>query len=856
MITAQTEDFVRRFEEATEQTAALRERIVALTTEMARNHQQITSVTADINENQRALRRLKSATNNGENATEEQRQRMRALAESIEHNTARLGEMRAAESELRSALAATNHQLDAQRSAIMNLPDLPDNQPNNNDNDDQPDDGSEAENISAGLFKKITKAASAIGLGKIISDSIMNGGDLEQNLGGVEVVFDKYADSMRGKAETAFKDMGLSESDYLATANKMGALFKGTGMDAASAAAMSQQAMQRAADVASIMGIDTASAMEAVTGAAKGNFTMMDNLGVAINDTSLQIYAQEKGLGKLETTQQKVNAAMQMFFDKTEYAAGNYARENETFSGSLSTFKAEIDNLSADLGTTLLPTAISVITMARDGLEVISPLVIGLGEGINGVCQYINDLSPSAKTMLGLAVGFAVAIPAVTKAQALYNAANGAWNNLLNILIPKEITRATVLKATVGWLAIIAGMLALVADVGATAREMQNSESESMENTAESTDNASESVDGLADSYAWLGKEGEKAKKSLADIDTLNIFDGGSASTGGVDFEAVTSGAENASDMVAGLTDELGGLTDELDGLNGLSLDGLGDTFSNILGNIWRGLCLVYDAFNFDSDTQYQSLLVLSEKVKGIFGEGWITHWTNVGATINRAFGPNNSEYDREMALTDIQNWLDEVDTTVMEAVDSLMGGVGTAWHDFWFNLGSNFNEANVGREIENSQKFSTLYADINNSLVENLKQGMEAEEALNAAKDKYLGKYRGTEAAYYYDEQGWDERLNFVYAYELQEALKKSGQINPVEEYSYTDYGPPASSMQSYQSSSEIDWSKMGPRLPEEGQERSFNFEIHNYVEMDGNRVGESVTEYQTREAARSNGY
>ena len=37
---------------------------------------------------------------------------------------------------------------------------------------------------------------------------------------------------------------------------------------------------QRAADMASVMGIDMSSAMEAVTGAAKGNYTMMDNLGV------------------------------------------------------------------------------------------------------------------------------------------------------------------------------------------------------------------------------------------------------------------------------------------------------------------------------------------------------------------------------------------------------------------------------------------------------------------------------------------------------------------------------------------------------------------------------------------------
>ena len=669
---------------------------------------------------------------------------------------------------------------------------------------------------AAGVFKKVAAAASAIGLGKIISDSIMNGGDLEQNLGGVEVVFDKYADSMRGKAETAFKDMGLSESDYLAMANKMGALFKGTGMDAASAAAMSQQAMQRAAGVASIMGLDTASAMEAVTGAAKGNFTMMDNLGVAINDTSLQIYAQEKGLGKLETTQQKVNAAMQMFFEKTEYAAGNYAKENETFSGSLSTFKAELDNLSADLGTTLLPTAISVITMARDGLEVISPLVIGLGEGINGVCQYINDLSPSAKTMLGITVLLAVAIPAATKAQLLYNAANGAWKSLLGILIPKEITRANVLKATVGWLAIIAGMLALVADVGATAREMSSGESEDMQDTADGADTASESVDGLAESYSGLGKSAETAKKSLADIDTLNIFDGGSASTGGIDFAAVTSGAENASDMVAGLTDELGGLTDELD----VGLDGLGDTFSTTFGDIGTGFSTLFDAFNFDSDTQLSSLRVLNEKVKQLFGEDWTTFWNNVGSTMYQAFGEHGNEYARFQALTDIQNWLESINGFLT----GWMGEFGQAWTEFWMEVGSEFYT--LFKEDETQTGTKTL----------------KSAAPDNASKD---------------DIRSFREMMSQG-GQRSGESGSQGGRIRGVDtsQYSYTDYSPPASSMSSYQSGSEIDWSKMGPRLPEEGQERCFNFEIHNYVEMDGNRVGESVTEYQTREAARSNGY
>ena len=199
--------------------------------------------------------------------------------------------------------------------------------------------------IGAGL------AAGATAMGAMIKKSLDAAGELEQNMGGSEAVFKEHAEGMQEAANQAFSKMGLSASDFLGTANKMGALFQGAGFEIGKSAEMSSAAMQRAADVASIMGIDVNAAMEAVAGMAKGNFTMMDNLGVAINDTTLEIYAQEKGLGKLETTQDKVNAAYMMFMERSEYAAGNYAKENETLAGSLTTMKAAISNFLSGTGT-------------------------------------------------------------------------------------------------------------------------------------------------------------------------------------------------------------------------------------------------------------------------------------------------------------------------------------------------------------------------------------------------------------------------------------------------------------------------------------------------------------------------
>lgn len=120
----------------------------------------------------------------------------------------------------------------------------------------------------------VAAGAAAIKLGKEV---VQQFGELEQNLGGSEALFGAYAASIQKTGEEAYKNLGVSQSEYLATANKMGALFQGSGIAQQKSLELTEKSMQRAADMASVMGIDMSTAMEGVTGAAKGNFTMMDN---------------------------------------------------------------------------------------------------------------------------------------------------------------------------------------------------------------------------------------------------------------------------------------------------------------------------------------------------------------------------------------------------------------------------------------------------------------------------------------------------------------------------------------------------------------------------------------------------
>ncbi len=286
----------------------------------------------------------------------------------------------------------------------------------------------------ASFVSKIKKALVAAGATKVVTDffksAINQGAELQQNIGGTEVVFGKAATDITSRAKQAYKNMGLSASDYMATANKMGALFQGSGMKQVESMQLTTKAMQRAADVASVMGVDTAVAMDAVAGAAKGNFTMMDNLGVAMNATTLQAYALEKGINfdwNTASQAEKSRLAMEMFFDRTSQYAGNFARESEeTISGSLgmlrsswSDFLAQLA-LGGDVRSTFRNVFKSVVTVGKNILPAIGNVFLGLWDVAKEAGQGIG------KSLVGAFGKLKDTIK--TNAPGLYNLMSQTWS--------------------------------------------------------------------------------------------------------------------------------------------------------------------------------------------------------------------------------------------------------------------------------------------------------------------------------------------------------------------------------------------------------------------------------------------
>lgn len=747
----------------------------------------------------------------------------------------------------------------------------------------------QSEDTSAGAmesFKSLASGLASLGIGDMVKQAISLAGDLQQNIGGSESVFKNYAGTIQKTAETAASSLGLSQSKYLATATKMGSLFQGSGFSVAQSADMVTQSMQRASDVASIMGISVDSAMEAVAGMAKGNFTMMDNLGVAINDTNLQIYAQEKGLGKLSTTQQKVNAAMQMFLDKSDYAAGNYAKENDTYSGALTTFKAELEDFAAEAGTALLPLVQSVLPVLSGAFNALKPVIMTVAEAVGGLGGIVADIqakieaaTPAQQTMMKIAIGMAVAIPAVTMATRLMAAAKAAYSGVLAFLIPKQLTFASALKATMGWIGIIVGALALFGMATNKGTESVEDSSEKLKKENEAASDASEGVDDVAESTDNLT---DSVKRSLAGFDELNRLSGnsGTLASSVVSSDDVEN-AEGLAEAMSNVQEQVGGTSLEtslglnfdfdglLDGLSGvlnkaneIITDLFGEEFVEFFKDVGED---IFDIFNGNETEQYNALVRLNDRFKSLFGdlgEGWSDFWQGIGEGIYK------------FANGDLLGGLEKINSMF----EGLFGDLGKGWSNFLQSVGAGLFEmthADELKEIDLSSKYGTAIGLAQLDSNEYMRSGYDPSKAWNMALEK--NGLTSNEALY---------AVKQFSTYDPQKAyeeLQKSGQINSPDTWGglgllalkkYADGGFPdygdlfianergpelvgtIGNRTAVANSSSIETAIYNAvRSAMSDSTGGQSADIHVTVDIDGDTVGETVARYNAVRNRRLNG-
>lgn len=225
--------------------------------------------------------------------------------------------------------------------------------------------------FSAGINKlgSIAKAGLAVlgsaviggvtAFGALTKASLDSVASLEQNIGGVETLFKKSADTVIANAKKAYETAGLSANDYMSTVTSFSAsLLQSLGGDTKKAAEYADRAIVDMSDNANKMGTNMESIQNAYQGFAKQNYTMLDNLKLGYGGTKEEMQRLVKDASKMTDVQKElgvtvdesslsfgniVNAISVM--QKSMGIAGTTAEEAATtIEGSMNSAKAAWDN--------------------------------------------------------------------------------------------------------------------------------------------------------------------------------------------------------------------------------------------------------------------------------------------------------------------------------------------------------------------------------------------------------------------------------------------------------------------------------------------------------------------------------
>ena len=511
---------------------------------------------------------------------------------------------------------------------------------------------------------------------KFTKEALKNASDLEEVQNVVEVVFDDMSESVDKFSKNAIQQYGLSETIAKKYIGSFGAMAKSFGFTTEEAAKMSTSLTGLAGDVASFYNLDSDAAYTKLKSVFTGETESLKELGVVMTQNALDQYALEKGYGKTTkqmTEQEKVALRYKFVLDRLSQASGDYANTSDHWANMVRTAKLEIQSLSGEVGSELMPAAKIVFSSAVNGIKTVLAYMKPVASGISLITQGWVASSKSTKVFIAVSVGAAVAlmnfnkIVAITKSVTLL--ASGAIK-ILNMNLLTTLTAAQALKGALGIVAVVAGVIGAVKLISGISKAFDNMEEKakkpasSINEMALSSDNAAESVGNLSDATKEFSGAAEEIDRFLASFDEVNKINDNSGALGGLVTDDDLLNIDSAIEGIGDLQSEINNLS-----LDGLSFEGIADSankfFKNISEKISRTKDLWNEMINADS---FEKGLENAEKIVGVWlGDDWVKLWDDAGAAM----------YD----IWHEKNWKKKILILDKFIKDQFSG---TPWYAFW----------------------------------------------------------------------------------------------------------------------------------------------------------------------------
>lgn len=297
--------------------------------------------------------------------------------------------------------------------------------------------------------------AAAITLAKQATDAYAN---YEQLVGGAELLFGDAYDYIANKSKTAYKDVQMSQNEYLQQVNGFAVGLKtALGGNERAAAELAAKIVTAEADVVAATGNTQEAVQNAFNGIMKGNYTMLDNLQLGITPTK---EGMQEVINKVNEWNEANGRATAYEIDnladvqsalvdyiEMQGLAGYAANEaSETIAGSAASAKAAWKDLlvafasDGDISAAMDNVIKSVTALAKNIIPVFSKALKGIGKAVRDIAPIIaKELPGIIKEIVPIAIEIGT---------SLVNSLIDAFEQLFPMLADLVVTNAPTLIDT------------------------------------------------------------------------------------------------------------------------------------------------------------------------------------------------------------------------------------------------------------------------------------------------------------------------------------------------------------------------------------------------------------------------
>ena len=277
-------------------------------------------------------------------------------------------------------------------------------------------------------FKKLKTGIVALGIGKVIKDSLQSGMDAIESENLFETVFKNNADAVRSWSDDLSNALGLNA---YAVRNNAGVIYSMTssmGIAEENALKMSKGIATLTEDLASFRNLSSEEAFTKLKAGITGEAEPLKALGILVDENTVKQVAYSEGIaenGAELTQQQKVLARYVAILKQTGDAQGDLAKTLESPSNQLRQLKQQATNLGIAFSNFLMPAVSTVLpyltALTKIAAQAVSNLAsfFGIGaddstseetektkENVSGLGSGLDDANKKAKKLKQSLAGF------------------------------------------------------------------------------------------------------------------------------------------------------------------------------------------------------------------------------------------------------------------------------------------------------------------------------------------------------------------------------------------------------------------------------------------------------------------